>query len=72
MRLEHNIIVGINKTPKPMKVIQHRHQTLKKVLTREPMNGRLYHMNYNTSKQQRRLCCNSVGSILRLKESRNG
>jgi hypothetical protein len=45
MRLEHNIIVGLNRTPKLMKVIQHRHQTLKKVLTREPMNGRLYHMN---------------------------
>jgi hypothetical protein len=56
MRLEHNITVGLNRTPESMKLIQHGHQTSKKVLTREPMNGRLYHVNYNTFKQQRRFC----------------
>ena len=35
-----------------MKVLQQGHQTTNKVITRAPMNSRLYQMNYNTSKQQ--------------------
>jgi hypothetical protein len=27
-------------------------QNVNKIITREPMNGRIYHVNYNTSKQQ--------------------
>jgi hypothetical protein len=49
MRLEHNVMVGLSRTPKPMKVIHHGRQTANKVLTRAPMNGRLYHVNHNTS-----------------------
>jgi len=50
MKFQHNVMVGLNRAPKPMKVLQHRHQTVNKILTRELMNDRLYHMNYDTSK----------------------
>jgi hypothetical protein len=56
MRLQHKVMVGLNRALKPMKVLQHGHQTANKLLPKAPMNGRLYHMNYNTSKQQRRFC----------------
>jgi hypothetical protein len=54
MMLQRKFMLGLNRDLEPMKVLQHGHQTTNKVLTREPMNDRLYHMNYNTSKQQRR------------------
>jgi hypothetical protein len=37
---------------KPMKILHHGHQTTTKVLTRSPMNDRLYHVNYNTLKSK--------------------
>jgi hypothetical protein len=59
MRLEHNVMAGLNNTSKPMKVIQHGPQTGNMVITRAPMNGRLY--NINTT-----LLNNKGGSVLQL------
>jgi hypothetical protein len=54
MRLQHKVIEGLNKYHEPMKVFQDGFQTESKVLNREPMSRRLYHMNYKTSKKQSR------------------
>jgi hypothetical protein len=53
MKLQCKVMKGLNRSLDPMKVLHHGCQTANKVLTREPMNGRLYHMNYNTSEQHK-------------------
>jgi hypothetical protein len=56
MRLHHKFMEGLNRPPEHMKVLQHGCQTGKKVITRESMNARIYYVNYNTFKKQRRFC----------------
>jgi hypothetical protein len=43
-------MMRLNRAHESMKVLQHDLQMVNNVLTRAPMNGRLYHTNYNTSK----------------------
>jgi hypothetical protein len=48
MRLQHKVMVGLNRTLVPMKYFGHGHQMENKALTRIPMEGRLYHIKYDT------------------------
>jgi hypothetical protein len=51
MRIQCKFMVGLNRALEPiLKVLQNGRQTVNNVLTREPINDRLYHMNYKTFK----------------------
>jgi hypothetical protein len=54
MRLQNKVMVGIKRALDPIKLFQNGYQIKNKVLTKEPIYDRLYHMNYNTSKQHKR------------------
>jgi hypothetical protein len=48
MRLQHKVMVGLNMTLVPIKYSWHRNQMENKDITRMPMEGRFYHINYDT------------------------
>jgi hypothetical protein len=48
MRLQYVIMAGLKRTPKPMKYFSMGTKWKTKDLTRIPMEGRLYHIKYDT------------------------
>jgi hypothetical protein len=53
---QHKVMVGLKMNPNPNKGLVTLFLECKWILIRELMKYRLYHMNYNTSKQHKRFC----------------
>jgi hypothetical protein len=61
---------GIKRAYDPMKILHHGHQNAIKVLTREPMNDRIYHTNYDTFNSEEVFMLQLVGVKCKAKRTK--